>query len=93
MSNQIRPPVNRRIGDTPSPGYCKLRITSDGTSEGTEIVVVDDIGQERVLLGAVAVSWKLGAAGELATACVRVDEADVELDAERVEVRPAGDTP
>ena len=78
------------IGGPPGAGECKLRIKSDGTCTGTRVLIVDDLGVERDLLGAMAVSWKLEVGnGELATACVRVDEADVELDAEKVDVRPA----
>lgn len=82
-----KPLINRMIGDPPGPGECKLRIKSDGTYEGTRVLVVDDRGVERELLGATAASWKLDP-GELAKACVRVLESEVEVDAEAVKVEP-----
>ena len=73
--------------DPPPPGYCKVRIKSDG--EITRVLVVDELGVELELLGAVAVSWKHEKPGTSATACVRVIESEVELDAEHVAVSTA----
>lgn len=86
-------PRNRVFGDPPGPGECKLKIKSDGTAYGTRILIVDDAGVERHLLGAVAASWKIAVGDELAIACVRVNESEVEIEAESVEARPADEEP
>lgn len=90
MSN---PTGVRMFGEPPGPGECKLRIRSNGTTEGTSIVTVDDQGVERSLLGAEAVSWKLEVGLEPARACVRVIESEVELEAEKVAVEPGKEDP
>lgn len=82
--------LNRMVGDSPGPGEAKLRVRSNGYWPDTEIVVVDDQGVERHLLGVEAVSFKARAGDDLAEVVLEVREADVVLDAERAKlVAPA----
>jgi hypothetical protein len=71
----------RTIGDPPGPGECKLRIKSNGTPQGTFVLIVDDVGVERSLLGAIAVSWEIELPREHPVANVRVIESEAEVEA------------
>jgi hypothetical protein len=83
------PKINGLLTDPPGPGDCKLRIKSDGTLEGTRVVVVDSDGRELELLGVMSVNWKLDwTKPELAAAELRVEgSVETELDALEVDVR------
>ena len=66
----------------PRPGFCKLRIKSDGTFEGTRVLVVDDLGVERELLFVSGVSWSVKPPN-VAESTLQVDAVEVvEVDAQ-----------
>lgn len=86
------PKINGLVTDPPGPGDCKLRINSNGTPEGTRVVVVDSDGHEHDLLYVMAVSWKLDfTKNQLAVTELRVEAAvETELDALEIDVRAEG---
>lgn len=69
----------RLVSDLPFAGECKVRVKSDGTSEGTSVFAVDSEGRELRMGGVMAIRWKLTAGDEMATIELRVD-GDVEAD-------------
>lgn len=72
-------PKPRLIGDPPQPGEARLRIRSNGDPTKLEVLVVDDTGTERMLMGAVAVAFEWSVDKIEQSATVKVLDADVDV--------------
>ena len=51
---------HKLAADPPWPGNVKIKVTSDGTSEGTRVLAVDSNGVEHPVEGVTGVAWRLG---------------------------------
>jgi hypothetical protein len=81
----------RMMGDPPRAGEAKLRIRGSGDPHELDVVVVDEHGAERRLVGVVAVALEWGiVAGHIEqSASVSVIEAEVDVVVADGTVKPA----
>lgn len=74
------PLLHGLLTDPPALGCAKLRIRSDGTAEGTFVVVVDHEGIERRLAGVQRLEWSISNGDRIALAKVEIVAPEVDLD-------------